>query len=79
MKSGRYLTIALALLALLPVVYVGAYYALVEPMELLWIRGGSLRIAHYRCGGETAKHIFAPVHHIDRLLRPRLWKGEDGG
>ena len=76
MKSGRYLMIAVALLALLAVLYAGAYYALVEPVELLWSRGG---FAHYRYGGEMAKHLFAPVHHLDRLLRPRLWKGEDGG
>jgi hypothetical protein len=73
MKAGRYLTAALAALALLPVVYVAAYLALVEPMELLWSRG---RFATYRYGGETAKQFFAPIHHVDRYLRPALWEGE---
>jgi hypothetical protein len=72
MKAGRYLTMALAVLVLLPAVYVGAYYALVEPMELLWSRGC---FAHYRFGGETAERIFAPMHRADRWLRPGVWEG----
>jgi hypothetical protein len=63
----------LAVLAALPLLYVGAYLALVQRTEPDFGGTGELRFAYYRVGGETAKHVFAPLHAIDQRLRKRHW------
>ena len=65
--------IGLAVLAALPLLYVGSYLALVQRTEREVGFSGELRFAYYRVGGETAKRIFSPLHAIDKRLRKRHW------
>jgi len=65
---GKRITIALGILALLPAIYVAAYFALVE-VKATW--GPRLLIPGYKCGAPV--EFFAPIHEIDRKLRPGTW------
>lgn len=61
-----------AILLLLPLLYVGSYFALVKPGEHLgW---GSALYAPYRCGGDVAVRLFWPLEQIDRRVRPGAWE-----
>lgn len=67
-----------AVLLLLPVLYVGSYFALVVPSG---IRVGTIKINwipqpiidHYRIGGDIAAAVFWPLEQIDRNVRPGAW------
>ena len=73
MVNGRRLTIGLAVVAALPLLYVGSYLALVQRTAPDYGGIGELRFAYYRVGGETARRVFAPLHAIDQRLRKRHW------
>jgi hypothetical protein len=80
-QSRAPLIIAVVLL-ILPVLYVGSYFALVVPRGITIqfdapIGALNLRIVHYRLAGTTASGIFWPLEQIDRKLRPRSWYGLD--
>src|SRR5262245_61064077 len=64
---------AAAFLALLFVLYVGAYYSLVVRIEfpdwIIFTRGGTECCVDYRVGGETSEQIFSLWHKVDRKLR----------
>jgi len=53
--AGRRLTATLAVLAALPLLYVGAYLALLQRTDPALGYTGRMRFAYYRVGGETAK------------------------
>ena len=72
MKAGHYATAVLFALALIPLLYVTAYYAWVEPMGA--VSGPVLVVPRYAVGGDVAVKVFAPVHAIDRMLRPAHWR-----
>jgi hypothetical protein len=71
---------AVGVLTLLLALYVGAYYATVEPFDYSAFissrhpppRGTPIPI--YSFGGESAKTFFAPMHQVDRMLRPDVWE-----
>ena len=73
MRNGRNATLTLAAIALLPLLYVGAYLALVQRTEERLGYTGRFRFPYYRVGGETAKRIFAPLHEVDQRVRKRYW------
>jgi hypothetical protein len=68
----------LAVLLLLPLVYVGSYLALLKPQpgSIAWSSWANLsvrRIADYRWGGDYARAAFRPIHSVDQLVRPGYW------
>jgi hypothetical protein len=61
----------IAAIALLLMIYVGSYFALVQqgPVRSNWHECR----AEYRLGGTAATYFFAPVHDVDRRLRRWVW------
>jgi hypothetical protein len=73
---GKRLTIALAMLASLPILYVGSYLVLVQaerPFSVINGPGRLPRLVGYRIGGTIAEHVFAPIHAVDKQLRKDYW------
>ena len=80
----RYTGYAIGIVVLLAMLYVGAYYAMVEhrlfgapPPE--WhdrIISDTWKYYHpsYRVGGEWSVWLFGPMHALDRELRPKWWE-----
>jgi hypothetical protein len=78
MKKSRAPLIAAIVLLLLPVLYVGSYFALVAPSGVLIpvtgpIGESGFLVRHYRWGGEFAEQVYWPLKQIDRKLRPGAW------
>jgi hypothetical protein len=64
-----------AAILLIPVLYIGSYFALVNPNGHFASRGpGTLYFTHYHVSGEAPKLVFWPLEQIDRRLRPQIWK-----
>ena len=81
MRTTRsYAPIIAALLLLLPVLYVGSYLALVEPVPVLFpYPDGSSEITvgtRYEWGGEWATSFYWPLRKIDGIVRQGVWHGE---
>lgn len=67
---------AALVLVVLAGLYVGGYYANVVRVELLLgSRSGHsvVNVRVYRVGGTWAEAFFAPMHAIDRQIRPAYW------
>jgi hypothetical protein len=67
---------AAILLLVLPVLYVGSYFALLSPgpMFLEPTKGNFLvRAVKFRFGGEVSKAIFRPMIDMDMRWRPTFW------
>lgn len=73
-----------AVLLLLPVLYIGSYFAIVVPSVQKYVTGRkklrvgnsqtvTRRLYQYRCGGDWAERFFWPLEHIDRNVRPEAW------
>ncbi|QDU31714.1 hypothetical protein ETAA8_68740 [Anatilimnocola aggregata] len=62
-----------ALLLLLPVLYVGSYFAMVTPGRVK-VQFGFVPNDSYRAGAEYCEFIFWPLEQIDRRLRPAAWE-----
>jgi hypothetical protein len=84
-KRTSLVPFAVALLLALPMLYVGSYYALVQ---VYGTRGqdflggienpASLELVttpfpRYRLMGDKGKTFFAPIHRLDRMIRPQTW------
>ena len=75
MKTSRGpLIVAIALL-LLPILYVGSYFALVspKPVDATVPTGTPLVLRHYRVAPSLAEWVFWPLEQIDRQIRPNAW------
>jgi hypothetical protein len=78
-RESRAPLIVVIVLLLLPVLYVGTYFALVVPgSALIPVTGSSgesgFLVRHYRWGGDSAERVFWPLEQIDRKLRPKAWE-----
>jgi hypothetical protein len=74
------------LLLMLPAIYVGSYFAAVEPFgrrfeasrsDPVFINdmlAGKLRTGDYRYGGRAAATVYWPLEQIDRWVRPDYWQ-----
>jgi hypothetical protein len=65
-----------AILLLLPVLYVGSYWVLVEPAGIQVSLGKPTltKQVHYRIGTHLwAETFYWPLERIDRQVRPRAW------
>jgi hypothetical protein len=82
MTSRAPLILAIVLL-LLPVLYVGSYFALVVPSgiprRMAGPYGGTYISfnEHYRFADTEAKFLFWPLEQIDRRMRPKAWQVDD--
>jgi len=69
------------MLLLLPLIYVAGYAALLAPMVVVHESSGGLafveRHVGYRMEGQAVSMMFAPIHWMDRKVRPGYWAGED--
>ena len=80
MKEQRSIAVpfVVAVLLLLPVLYVGSYLAMLDPLES---RGGGMlvRSERYRGVGDVgiATHLFRPINLLDRRIRPSYWEEVD--
>jgi hypothetical protein len=64
-------------LLLLPLLYVGSYFALVVPAGYFNGRlniSSTMRPPNYRIGAQQAAVFFWPLEQIDRRLRPEAWE-----
>jgi hypothetical protein len=64
---------AIGFVVLMAALYVGAYYGMVTKEQ--FGRGRNF-VVDYRIGGEWAESFFAPMHQIDREIRPATWINE---
>jgi hypothetical protein len=69
-KDSRAPLIVAIVLLLLPVLYVGSYFALVVPPGKSGLIG---RYGQYRVGGLLAEFFFYPLEQIDHKVRPKTW------
>ena len=71
----RELGYAIGFVVLLAAMYVGAYFAMAEPISLPFTSGVGpwTKLANYRFGGEASAAFFAPLEAADRKLFPDRW------
>jgi hypothetical protein len=77
MTNRAPLIVAIVLL-LLPVLYVGSYFALLRSGPSVTSTGlpsgqKHTRITNYKVGGERLDWFFWPAEETDRRLRPATW------
>ena len=67
--------------ALLLAVYIGSYFALVDPPRSQFERAQRImslkrkQSLHYPFGGKFAETVFFPIETLDqKLLRPAVWR-----
>jgi hypothetical protein len=66
----RELGYAVGFIVLMGVLYVGAYFAMVDRGSNILFYGWT---PEYRFGGSAAETIFAPIHEVDRHVRAEFW------
>jgi hypothetical protein len=72
-KRSAAAPVAIAVLLLLPVLYVGSYLVISIPQPHPLAPGQ--RSQHFRIGGSITRFLFKPLTEIDRRLRPNYWGG----
>jgi hypothetical protein len=75
-KPSNALTITLGLVAALPLIYLGAYLALLNPSQPFDEpeKGNFvLRRMEFRTGGRFSEVVFWPLIEMDHRLRPMFW------
>ncbi|QDU26346.1 hypothetical protein ETAA8_14240 [Anatilimnocola aggregata] len=70
MTNRAPLIVAIVLL-LVPVLYVGSYFALVVPRGIHGYK--AIFEEHYRWQNKLCSRVFWPLEQIDRKLRPESW------
>ncbi len=57
--------------------YVSNYLLILSPAIHITSTGGGFitghREADYRSGGQFSRNVFAPIHYVDRQIRPAYW------
>jgi hypothetical protein len=77
-KRSTAAPIAIAVLLLLPVLYVGSYLALLDPQESPDHSGlGVMRIRRYGIlDGNLIDNFYRPANWVDEKIRPSYWNHE---
>jgi hypothetical protein len=74
---GMRFTIGSAVIAAMPLLYVGTYLAMLDPGPQIpvgnLVSTTLIRMPSYRFGGEAADWFFAPLNSVDQSLRPTYW------
>ena len=74
-KSRTFAPLLIAILFLvLPLLYLGSYFALVVPRGIYCFEIPNARRVHYRRYDSVAKVAYWPAEQIDRRVRPREWE-----
>ena len=73
-KSRSTAPIIAAVLLLVPVLYVGSYFALVVPQGIYPVGDPFAPTMYYRFGNGIAQRLYWPLERIDRRLRPKAWE-----
>jgi hypothetical protein len=77
-SQSRAPVILASVVLLLPLLYVGSYFALVVPSgrTVSVVRGTRQQweFSHYRFGRLTPARVYWPLEQIDRKVRPRAWE-----
>jgi hypothetical protein len=83
-NSSRRYVVAMAVATVATILYVSSYYATVEREDLsLFLASMIPRMdekgvqPRYRFGNNVLTGLFAPIHTVDRLLRPDFWLVHD--
>jgi hypothetical protein len=73
---SRIVVVVIALLVVLPALYIGSYLALVIPSGALRPTGtpGEYAVEYYRAGGALSATIFWPAEQLDRKIRKQRWE-----
>ena len=71
MKLSRILTLISSISSVL---YVISYLITAEATLERYAQESRV-VPHYRYGGEVAKKIYAPLHHLDTCVRTKYWQG----
>lgn len=79
MKESRGSAIVVALLMLLPMMYVGSYLALVVPSGIHHPANYFEFLGYYRCFDGIAAKVYWPLEQVDRRIRPDAWYGPQQG
>jgi len=79
-KRTSAVSIPLASILFLALIYVGCYFALVKPVSYNSLKSigrgpppASRKVARYRLGGGLAETIFRPLNCIDQRIRQDTW------
>jgi hypothetical protein len=76
--TNRAPLITAIVLLLLPVLYLGSYFALVVPRPPAYQSRPVMlypdQSLHYRLGGRGAAAFYWPINQIDRKVRPGAWR-----
>jgi hypothetical protein len=76
-KKGHAVPATIGVLLLLLALYVGSYFALVKTSvsPLVSVNGvPTPYVPRYRFGGPPVYIIYAPIHWVDRRMRPDYWR-----
>lgn len=79
MRHANTLLAVLVIVVVVPLVYAGAYLAVVRHKDAEGVShwddgaGGWTCAPHYRVGGALAERFFRPAFLVDRRLRPTYW------
>jgi hypothetical protein len=71
-KRSCAVSIAIAVLLLLPVLYVGSYLFVVRIDSFAVYPNGEIQ-PRYHWGGAVSEYVYWPLWTIDRRIRPELW------
>ena len=76
--NGRRLTIGLAFLAALPLLYIATYFAFARHSPYCFSEGGAIIFPPtYEPLPAEAWRLFKPIHWVDSTwIRPRYWRQE---
>ena len=75
-KRGWAWLLLSAMILLPPALYVGAYYANATTSGAMWFADAGRMVCpdpRYRVCESVSNSVFAPLHAIDRRLRPDVW------
>lgn len=74
--------LVLAVALLLPLLYLGSYWALINDgiHSGYTVVGASIYLEPtYKVGGDAAEFFYWPAHMLDKRLRPNRWQMDNGG
>lgn len=74
-KSNTAVIVAIAVMLLVPLgLYVGSYYAAVEPAWIYSDSAGTVADPGYRSPWSRFRVLYGPIHWLDRhVIRPSYW------
>lgn len=72
-RKSAVIPLFVAFLLILPLIYLGTYFANVIPGGVWRNPWSAEGMQYYRVGGRRAEFVYWPLERIDRQLRPSVW------